>query len=81
MRFTVIVPAHNEEQHLPACLSALRCAAEHHNAEVELVVVLNRCADATERITIAHSAHSARVARVARVARGARRSRRTGPAA
>ncbi len=52
MRFSVIVPAHNEARYLPACLVALRQAAEDHCASVETIVVLNRCTDATERIAL-----------------------------
>ncbi len=52
MRFSVIVPAHNEARYLPACLAALRRAAEFNRASVEMIVVLNRCTDDTERIAL-----------------------------
>lgn len=60
MRFSVIVPAHNEEVCLPKCLLALRRSAESHRAEVEIIVVLNRCTDATERIALSFGAHAVR---------------------
>ncbi len=60
MRFSVIVPAHNEERHLPACLAALRRAADASRAEIEIVVVLNRCTDATESIAAALGARTVR---------------------
>ncbi len=60
MRFSVIVPAHNEEVYLPKCLSALRRAAAYHSVEAEIIVVLNRCTDATERIALSFGAHVVR---------------------
>lgn len=45
---TVIIPAHNEEDFLPACLAGWERAATGH--QVEIVVVLNRCTDRTETI-------------------------------
>ncbi len=44
----VVVPAHNEEQHLPDCLQALTQAASHARGlghAVTLVVVLDSCRD------------------------------------
>lgn len=57
----VIVPAHNEEQHLPACLRALRQAAnraEDLGETVEVLVVLDQCSDASEAIAMAHGVHT-----------------------
>ena len=42
---TVVVPAHNEEQYLGACLASLRLAARHVALPVEVVVVLDACSD------------------------------------
>ena len=47
---SVVIPAHNEEAYLPACLEAVQAAASHLGEEVETVVVLNRCTDGTRRI-------------------------------
>lgn len=47
----VIVPAHNEEEHLPACVASLmragRCA-DLHGEPVAVIVVLDSCSDASE---------------------------------
>jgi glycosyltransferase involved in cell wall biosynthesis len=50
VKFSIIVPAHNEERFLPACLESIEQAAVRYPGEVEVIVVLNRCTDATERI-------------------------------
>lgn len=50
MRFSVVIPARNEERVLGRCLDSIRAAAEPYPGEVEVVVVLNRCTDATGRI-------------------------------
>jgi glycosyltransferase involved in cell wall biosynthesis len=51
-RFTIVVPAHNEEQLLPGGLAAIDRAARRLGAgvDVEVVVVANRCTDATASI-------------------------------
>jgi glycosyltransferase involved in cell wall biosynthesis len=46
----VIVPAHDEEQHIVACLQSVRCAADHRGLcgeAVLTVVVLDACSDRT----------------------------------
>ncbi|SDT06379.1 Glycosyl transferase family 2 [Pseudomonas asplenii] len=53
----VIVPAHNEAEHLGSCLRALKLAA--HNVErlgevVQILVVLDQCSDASHAIAVAH---------------------------
>ncbi len=60
MKYSIVVPAHNEERYLPACLGALRRAAEASRAECEFIVVLNRCTDATERLALEHGARIVR---------------------
>lgn len=52
MRISIVIPAHNEEAFLPSCLAAIDKAADTCEAEVETIVVLNRCADRTEDIAI-----------------------------
>ncbi|MBK1835198.1 glycosyltransferase [Roseibacillus ishigakijimensis] len=47
---SVIIPAHNEEKFLPVCLAGVGRAGEYAQLEIEVVVVLNRCTDGTERI-------------------------------
>jgi len=48
--FSVIVPAHNEETCLGACLRAVEKAASRVQGRVECIVVLNACTDGTERV-------------------------------
>ncbi|MBC8148888.1 MAG: glycosyltransferase family 2 protein, partial [Verrucomicrobiaceae bacterium] len=50
MKVSVIIPAHNEQEYLPAGLNAVAAAAKICPHEVETVVVLNRCNDRTEEI-------------------------------
>ena len=50
MEVSIVVPAHNEERFLPACLEGIRRAVAAAGVEVETIVVLNRCTDATEAI-------------------------------
>lgn len=45
--FSVIVPAHNEELLLPRGLRAIDAAAGHVEGDVQVIVVANRCTDAT----------------------------------
>ena len=56
MRFSVIIPAHNEEKYLDACLRSIAIAAAPYPGQVEIIVVLNRCTDGTEGIARAAGA-------------------------
>lgn len=47
---SLIIPAHNEAAFITACLDAAREASRELDATVEIIVVLNRCTDATEEI-------------------------------
>jgi glycosyltransferase involved in cell wall biosynthesis len=47
---SVVIPARNEENHLPGCLESLRQALSKAAILAEIVVVLNRCTDSTEAI-------------------------------
>lgn len=47
---SVVLPAHNEEQHLPAALRALDAARTRFHGSVEVVVVADRCSDRTADI-------------------------------
>ena len=55
-RFSVIIPARNEEKHLPKCLESIHAAAGPFDSDVEIVVALNRCTDRTEEIALEHGA-------------------------
>lgn len=46
----VVVPAHNEVEHLPRSLSALVAASMHTTLRVLIVVVLDACDDGSERL-------------------------------
>jgi glycosyltransferase involved in cell wall biosynthesis len=50
MQLSIVVPAHNEEAFLPACLDAIEAAVRACGFTVETIVVANRCTDGTERI-------------------------------
>lgn len=50
MRFSIVIPAHNEEGFLPGCLDSIERASSKYFNQVEIIVVLNRCSDGTERI-------------------------------
>jgi glycosyltransferase involved in cell wall biosynthesis len=47
IRAVVVVPAHNEEQLIGACVAALENQVGIARAEYEVIVVLDRCTDAT----------------------------------
>jgi glycosyltransferase involved in cell wall biosynthesis len=55
-RFSVLIPARNEERFLPACLESVKAAAAPFPDQVEIIVALNRCTDGTEAIAVAHGA-------------------------
>ncbi len=49
----IVVPAHNEEDLLPACLASVAAASKHPNLggeAVETYVVLDDCTDGTEAV-------------------------------
>lgn len=49
----MIVPAHDEQLHLPACLASIRAAAASIHCDVEIVVVVSsRSGDATAQIAL-----------------------------
>ncbi|HEX5301096.1 MAG TPA: glycosyltransferase [Streptosporangiaceae bacterium] len=84
----VVVPAHNEEELLPACLAALRQAAGAAGVPVRLLVVADACTDATATVAAAAGAEVIRIrarnvgaARAAGMARLLRRTEGTDPAA
>lgn len=53
----VVIPAHDEEHHIAACLTSVLFAAEHPalaGQPVSVVVVLDDCSDQTGQIVAAH---------------------------
>lgn len=50
-KFSVIIPAHNEEKYIGKCLRAVKSAAKYVKPDgVEMIVVANRCTDKTAAI-------------------------------
>lgn len=47
---SIIIPAHNEEAYIGACLDSIKLAAKKLACPVEVIVCLNRCNDNTEAI-------------------------------
>lgn len=52
-RLAVVVPAHNEQDLLPACLYSLAVAAARLPVTVELIVVADACTDDTAALAAA----------------------------
>jgi glycosyltransferase involved in cell wall biosynthesis len=84
----VVVPAHDEEDLLPACLAALREAARSVRIPVHLMVVADACTDETAAVAAARGARVIRIrarnvgaARAAGMAGLLRRTAGTDPAA
>lgn len=50
IKFTVLIPAHNEEKYITKCLDSIAAASDQYAKQVEVIVVLNRCTDRTEEI-------------------------------
>ena len=50
MRFSVLIPVHNEAAFLERCLASVQKAATPFPDDVEIIVCLNRCTDASEAI-------------------------------
>ena len=50
-KFSVIIPAHNEEKYIGKCLQSVLSAAKYVRPDrVEIIVVANRCTDNTVKI-------------------------------
>lgn len=50
MKFSIIIPAHNEEAFIGACLESIENAAKNYAGDIQIIVALNRCTDRTEEI-------------------------------
>jgi glycosyltransferase involved in cell wall biosynthesis len=59
-RFSVVIPARNEERFIAGCLESIQQAAKDHPGQLEIIVVLNRCTDRTEEIAHAFGARTVR---------------------
>ena len=60
MKFSIIIPARNEEKWIGSCIESIEQASKPYPGGVEIIVVLNRCKDSTERIALAHRARIVR---------------------
>jgi glycosyltransferase involved in cell wall biosynthesis len=56
MKYSVLIPAHNEEAFIGNCLQSIKYAADKVPEEVEIIVALNRCTDQTAGIAASHHA-------------------------
>ncbi len=50
VKFSIIIPAHNEEKYIEKCLQSIAKASKSYENQVEVIVVLNRCTDGTKEI-------------------------------
>lgn len=50
VKFSIIIPAHNEEKYITKCLESIKGASIPFPDQVEVIVVLNRCTDRTKEI-------------------------------
>ncbi|PFW88297.1 glycosyltransferase [Bacillus pseudomycoides] len=50
VKFSIIIPAHNEEKYIGRCLDSIVVASKFYKNQIEVIVVLNRCSDCTEEI-------------------------------
>lgn len=50
MKYSIIIPAHNEEMCIGKCLDSIKMNIIGSCGDIEVIVVLNRCTDATEKI-------------------------------
>ncbi|NQT33914.1 glycosyltransferase [bacterium] len=51
MKFSVIIPARNEQAFIADCLKSIHRAARSYPEQVQTIVVINRCSDDTEEIS------------------------------
>ena len=49
-KFSIIVPARDEERFIGQCLASIQAASAQYPDQVEVIVALNRCTDRTEEI-------------------------------
>lgn len=56
IKFSVIIPARNEEKYIGRCLDSLAAAAKAYPGQVEVIVMINRCTDRTADIAESYGA-------------------------
>ena len=50
IKFSIVIPARDEQKYIGACLQSVREASKPYPGQVQTIVVINRCTDATEKI-------------------------------
>jgi len=55
LKFSIIIPAYNEEGYIKKCLDSVIAASSPYKDQVEVIVVLNRCTDRTEEIALSYN--------------------------
>lgn len=50
MKVSIVIPAHNEEKYITKCIESVNDSSKIANVDVEIIIVLNRCKDNTEKI-------------------------------
>ena len=50
MRYSIIIPARNEDMHIGNCLDSIKNNQNVSHGDIEVIVVLNRCTDGTEAV-------------------------------
>ena len=66
MRFSIIIPAYNEEQYLPRLLDSIEVARSNYSAgrkAIEVIVADNDSTDATAKVAVSHGARVVHVAK------------------
>src|SRR5437870_3452632 len=66
MKFSIIIPAYNEEQYLPRLLDSIAVARSNYSGGAEAVEVIVADNDSTDRTAEVAEAHGARVVKVAK---------------
>src|SRR6185369_1431615 len=64
MRFSVVIPAYNEEKYLPRLLNSIKVARANYSGgadQIEVIVADNDSTDRTGEVAIAHGARVAHV--------------------
>lgn len=56
MKFSIIIPARDEEKLIGKCLDSIRVASVPYPGQVEVIVCINRCTDRTEEIAKSYGA-------------------------
>lgn len=56
LKFSIIIPARNEEAVISRCLDSIVAASKPYPSQIEIIVAINRCTDRTEEIARTYGA-------------------------